>query len=151
MCTKRDCYKYPRQAWLQLGLSTRCSKFFIKLLKISQKVAQKLLQKSESCSKVAPYFNVGFHVCANNIEQHCSSWQCGKILLTTAKKKCRLPHAAQYCCKLFLSMLQQVNDFSRNAEDCLFRGGGGGAMGIFVVLIEGKNNKNLKRLHNDND
>ena len=36
-----------------LGLSTSCSKLFKKMLQISQKVAQKLLQNSKSCSKVA--------------------------------------------------------------------------------------------------
>ena len=37
-----------------LGLSTSCSNFLKKLLQFSQKVAQKLLQNSKSCSKVAP-------------------------------------------------------------------------------------------------
>ena len=36
-----------------LGLSTSCSKMSEKLLKFSQKVAQKLLKNSKSCSKVA--------------------------------------------------------------------------------------------------
>ncbi len=55
---------YPVQDWRskkRLGLSTSCSRFPKKLPVISQKVAQKLLQKSKkvardnkSCSKVAP-------------------------------------------------------------------------------------------------
>ena len=37
-----------------LGLSLSCSNFLKKLLQFSKKVAQKLLQNSKSCSKVAP-------------------------------------------------------------------------------------------------
>ena len=40
--------------WLILGLSTSCYNSVKKLLQFSQKVAQKLLQNSKSCSKVAP-------------------------------------------------------------------------------------------------
>ena len=38
----------------KLGLSLSCSNFLKKLLQFSKKVAQKLLQNSKSCSKVAP-------------------------------------------------------------------------------------------------
>ena len=39
---------------LGIGLSLSCSNFLKKLLQFSKKVAQKLLQNSKSCSKVAP-------------------------------------------------------------------------------------------------
>ena len=39
---------------LVVGLSLSCSNFLKKLLQFSKKVAQKLLQNSKSCSKVAP-------------------------------------------------------------------------------------------------
>ena len=48
-----------------LGLSTSCSNFLKRWLQCSQKVAQKLLQNSKSCSKVAPKFKTWSKVAFN--------------------------------------------------------------------------------------
>ena len=66
--------------YFNLGLSTRCSKFFLKLPK-----------NSEGCSKVALYFNVGFHVCVttlNNIVNNSKQLVQHSVVATCFYQRC---------------------------------------------------------------